>query len=587
MMLSSSLRKTLTNKNTLIFAMVFILFCTLVSGWRVTQTNALNLLIQKQLHAASSSCERLIHDLFTHEHFNDKSRPLLTESVQSFQKRLDSINLTEKRRFLLSFNAPQQKYEELIVLWQSELLPHINIMSNESSALENTSEYRHLNKQLTLLSDGLEELAEQFNTSHVSMLLNSNVLFGVSIFLLLILSYLLFGSLKNLFTHKALALQSINQVSHDLTRSNSLNIANKALIQLVKEPDSTEPFFLLLNEIEELTNAKSSAIFITPHSATQLVLLACTDPNDEIWSDIVPFQILPEAIEVEESNEIMEFYEDKQRPKFKFICVCLNKRVQDLAFLVIKIPNRSNMSDVVVSNLKERSERLSNIISSVQLARLKLRKAQFQERATIARELHDSLAQSLSYLKIQSSRLQNILTASDMQGLGKAMEIDAMMQDLRMNLNIAYRHLRELISTFRLTMGGKDFSQALNDSVEEFSKRSGIAFDIDNRLPADVLSVTEETQLLHIIRESLSNVVRHSRAKFALISILYTEQGQVKASVEDDGIGIPDISNPEQHFGIIIMQERAHTIGGDINLTERPGGGACLTILFQAGKQTI
>ena len=234
--------------------------------------------------------------------------------------------------------------------------------------------------------------------------------------------------------------------------------------------------------------------------------------------------------------------------------------------------------------LLEHSNRLANIISSVRLARLKLRHAKYEERAVIARELHDSLAQSLSYLKIQTSRLQNILTDSDIQAYSKAMEIDAMMQDLRSNLNIAYRHLRELISTFRLTMDGKNFSQALTDSVEEFSKRSGIAFDIDNRLPADILTVTEETQLLHIIRESLSNLVRHSQAKIALLSIHYNNSGQVTTMVEDDGIGLPDISNPEQHFGIIIMQERAHSIGGNISLNERADGGARLKIVFHASK---
>lgn len=365
----------------------------------------------------------------------------------------------------------------------------------------------------------------------------------------------------------------------------SLNISIDALTHLIEEPDSVEPFFMLLNDIEQLTNAASSAIFITPDTSSQFVLLACTDPGDIIWSNTLPHKILTRTIGNEENNKIIEFHDEKQSPGFKYIFVFLNNVDQDFSFLVLKIPVTSKLTDTTRLNLKRHSERLSCIVSSVRSARLKLRNVQYEERATIARELHDSLAQSLSYLKIQSSRLQSMLTDSDMQNLKNAMEIDAMMQDVRTTLNVAYRHLRELITTFRLTMGGKDFSQALNDSVEEFSKRSGIAFDVDNRLPDNVLTVMEETQLLHIIRESLSNVVRHSHATSALVSIHYSKQGQVTASIEDDGIGLHDIPNPEHHFGIIIMQERAHSINGDIKFVERPGGGARLTVLFSAGKQ--
>lgn len=375
-------------------------------------------------------------------------------------------------------------------------------------------------------------------------------------------------------------------VSESQQHINSLNIENQALIQLIKEPESLEPFLLLLEDIEKFTDAKSSAIFITPGPSSKLILLASTDTDDELLCDAIPHKMIPKEESNGEIGELIELHHAPQNSDFKYACILLNKITHNYSFLILKLSITTELSNTVSLKLKERSERLSNIVSSVQSARLKLRNAQYEERAAIARELHDSLAQSLSYLKIQSSRLQSMLTDSEMQVLSKAMEIDAMMHDVRTTLNVAYRHLRELITTFRLTMGGKDFSQALNDSVEEFSKRSGIAFDIDNRLPENVLTVIEETQLLHIIRESLSNVVRHSQATIALVSIHYSKQGQVTASIEDDGIGLQNITDPEQHFGIIIMQERAHSINGNIRLSERSNGGSRLTIMFQAGNQT-
>ncbi|MCZ6802684.1 MAG: histidine kinase [Proteobacteria bacterium] len=419
-----------------------------------------------------------------------------------------------------------------------------------------------------------------------SILLINNYIVSSSIIILLLLIYFIFRNYRNSNVNGSTekSAQSTDTNPDSQQYSISLDIAFKALTQLVEDPESTEPFILFLNEIEKLTDATSSAIFITPTPASQLTLLLCTDLDDQDWFKAVPFEILPKVASFETTDKIMDIFEETVQAEYKFICVRLHQDSQDLSLLVLKLESNMEISDSKTLTLLEHSNRLADIVSSARLAQLKLRHAQYEERAVIARELHDSLAQSLSYLKIQISRLQSILTGSDIQAYSKSMEIDAMMQDLRSNLNIAYRHLRELISTFRLTIGGKNFSQALMDSVEEFAKRSGIAFDIDNRLPANILTVTEETQLLHIIRESLSNVVRHSQAKFTLLSIHYDKSGQITTVIEDDGIGLPEVSNPEQHFGIIIMQERAHSIGGNISLSERVNGGACLKIVFQASK---
>lgn len=596
-----------TKNNTLILIIVFILTCTLGSGWWVSQTNLINLLTQQQLLTASAYCERIIDKLILSDPVDPGFQSDYVESIRELQRQLSTIKLMDKHSFNPSTNTSQQKFKRLITTWQSELLPNINLLLNNNTKLLDNSQRETLVKHLKYLGSGLEDVAEQININTSSRLVTNNVLFIIAIILLLLLCYVLY----KLYFGKIFTNDGSKDTKHGLnntkpdrsgiywknifnankTYSNtqqhitSLNIANQALTQLIEEPESIEPFFMLMNDIEKLTNATSSAIFITPNPSSQLVLLACTDPNDAIWSNAVPHKILPRmTIDDDDNSQILEFYDDAQSPEFKYVCIFLNRTVHCFSFLVLKIPTKFIMSDAVTLNLKEYSERLSSIVSSVQSARLKLRNAQFEERATIARELHDSLAQSLSYLKIQTSRLQSILTGSDIQAYSKSMEIDAMMQDLRSNLNIAYRHLRELISTFRLTIGGKNFSQALTDSVEEFAKRSGIAFDIDNRLPADILTVTEETQLLHIIRESLSNVVRHSQANFALLSIHYNKSGQITSVIEDDGIGLPDVSNSERHFGIIIMQERAHSIGGNISLTERVDGGACLKIVFQASK---
>ncbi len=139
------------------------------------------------------------------------------------------------------------------------------------------------------------------------------------------------------------------------------------------------------------------------------------------------------------------------------------------------------------------------------------RLALFAERGTIARELHDSLAQSLSYLKIQVSRLGTLLKRE-----APAEKIEDTLDELREGLNGAYRQLRELLTTFRLSLDEPSLEAALGNAVAEFGERGEVTIELDNRLQHVPLSPNEEIHVLQIVREALSNVVRHSQAQTGL-----------------------------------------------------------------------
>ena len=100
-----------------------------------------------------------------------------------------------------------------------------------------------------------------------------------------------------------------------------------------------------------------------------------------------------------------------------------------------------------------------------------------EERAAIARELHDSLAQSLSYTKIQLARL-----AASIEREGHSLQSMNVLMELREGINSAYRELRELLTTFRLGLGEEGFAGALRDTVAEFERRSGVHATLDNDL---------------------------------------------------------------------------------------------------------
>lgn len=214
------------------------------------------------------------------------------------------------------------------------------------------------------------------------------------------------------------------------------------------------------------------------------------------------------------------------------------------------------------------------------------RLALMDERAVIARELHDSLAQSLSYLKIQVARLQSLIRQQ-----ASPADQDAVIDELREGLSSAYRQLRELLNTFRLKMVEPGLEAALNETVREFAQRGEVKILLDYELRHCPLTPNEEIHVLQIVREALSNVVHHARAENCDIHLQTTESGQVRVSIRDDGVGLPEQHARLNHYGTTIMDERAVGLGGTLEMHNRAEGGTqvvlCFTPQVTAGSESV
>lgn len=196
------------------------------------------------------------------------------------------------------------------------------------------------------------------------------------------------------------------------------------------------------------------------------------------------------------------------------------------------------------------------------------------ERTIIARELHDSLAQSLSYLKMQVARLER------MQQKDASREMQsAVFDELRTGLNSAYRQLRELLTTFRLKLEGPGLQFALRQTVDEFSQRMEITVELDYDVPPYLLNPNEEIHVLQIIREALANTHKHAQAHWAGVTVHFAD-ARLLVRIEDDGIGLEDDSSPPMHYGLVIIRDRTTTLNGELSITNRPAGGASIEIAF-------
>lgn len=203
-----------------------------------------------------------------------------------------------------------------------------------------------------------------------------------------------------------------------------------------------------------------------------------------------------------------------------------------------------------------------------------------EERATIARELHDSLAQSLSYLKIQVSILERRLHQSHCQDPNLELITDSI-GNIKLGLTSAYQQLRDLLVTFRLSLNEDSFDEAIHNSADEFSKKGNFTVNIYNQVMTLNLSAAEQVNMIQIIREALSNINRHSKADSVDIHLQYVLiTSEVKLSIRDNGVGITKSFDQTHHHGLMIMQERAKSLGGDLSITNNSPHGTVIETQF-------
>ena len=153
-------------------------------------------------------------------------------------------------------------------------------------------------------------------------------------------------------------------------------------------------------------------------------------------------------------------------------------------------------------------------------------------------------------------------------------------KELREGISSAYRQLRELLATFRLKMDDGGLSRALEETVKEFRQRSTVDIRLDNRLAPALLTPNEEIHVLQIVREALSNVVRHAKAGHAWVS-LRPRAGGVEVEVRDDGRGAVLPADEARHYGMAIMRERSLNLGGELAVTSAPAAGTSVHLHFR------
>ena len=195
-----------------------------------------------------------------------------------------------------------------------------------------------------------------------------------------------------------------------------------------------------------------------------------------------------------------------------------------------------------------------------------------EERATIAGELHDSLAQVLSYLRIQLALLKRAVPEDNAPA-------QTIIADFSRALNDAYRQLRELLTTFRLTISQSDLPSALRETLDLLQSQTPATVTLDCRLPTLALDAQQQVNVLQIVREAVINAIKHADASAITVSCVTDPDGLYSVYIRDNGKGMNN-TQPEGHYGLSIMRERAGRLGGSLTFSRPPGGGTLVQFRF-------
>ena len=214
---------------------------------------------------------------------------------------------------------------------------------------------------------------------------------------------------------------------------------------------------------------------------------------------------------------------------------------------------------------------LASAIEGLRATALAREAAVGEERALLARELHDSIAQSLVFLKIQLQLLRKASEKAQPEQVNQALdELDA-------GLRESITDVRELLMHFRTRTNTDDIEQALEETLTKFKHQTGLAAQLRVHGHGLPLAPDVQVQVLHVVQEALSNVRKHAQA--GKVELEVAKGAQWRFTVRDDGIGFAVDQCPgESHVGLNIMRERAAAIGAQVELVSQPGRGTSATL---------
>lgn len=379
--------------------------------------------------------------------------------------------------------------------------------------------------------------------------------------------------------------------------SSSLSVASDVASRIAAASTLEHICDCLLDEAVTLASATCAEVLLRDPETRQLTCLAHRGPfpwcSAELGGERLGARLFQLATE-DAQAVVIAGLEDEERVGLKIAAAGHLRRALSIPMRVrgqiVGVMNFCGDDDASFSGETVRLLNLLATIAALALenvhlyqeadARARLRrqllareiKIQEEERRRIARELHDEAGQSLTGLIMSLDALEQTLPGDGRQQ-GRLRRYLTEARDIASG---TLQEIRRVIFDLRPTLlDDLGLAAAVDWYAKASLSKAGIqpivqASGLDSRLPQRV-----EVALYRLVQEAVTNVIKHSYARQCTVSLTWSD-GTVYTAVEDDGRGFdPEKIDRagEEHLGIVGMQERVRSLGGQFAIDSRPGGG--------------
>lgn len=390
------------------------------------------------------------------------------------------------------------------------------------------------------------------------------------------------AAVKLLAAQAAVAIENARLYETATRWGQQLESLNEVMNVLVTEFDLDTLLRLVADKLRELIGARLVIVALPQGDGLRLAAVSGDDPDGytdlELSAESKTMRVLRRKASerVDEVLEDPEVAQDAARLLGARTGLYVPLLVRDEAIGVIAA------HDKLGPNPRFGSEdlRLAEIFAARAAVAVELRQrvardalqrvvsAQELERRRLARELHDETGQALTSILLGLRGLEDVKDEATLKAaVGEARElVRSTLQDVR---RLAVELRPTALDDFGLVA-------ALERLTDNFAEQTGMSVEFVSNLPGDGRFAPEvETALYRLVQESLTNIVKHARAKS--VSIVLTRKPEsVSVIVEDDGVGFDPGRESGDGVGLLGMRERVGLFGGRVVLESRPGAGTTI-----------
>jgi len=256
------------------------------------------------------------------------------------------------------------------------------------------------------------------------------------------------------------------------------------------------------------------------------------------------------------------------------------KETEPFGYIVKPFEERELYTSIEVALYKHKmEEELRSSRQQLRSLASHLQSVREEERAGIARELHDEMGQALTALKMDLSWLNKRLAKDDISLVEKVKAMSGL-------TDRTIRMVRRLSTELRPgILDDLGLSAAIEWQAEEFEERTGIECGVSVDGGVIILEQDRCTAIFRIFQEALTNVARHARARKVRAS-LKEKDGELVLEVQDNGRGVTEkqISDAKS-FGIMGMRERVYPWGGEVKISGIREKGTTVRVTIPLGKE--